>query len=66
MGKLYLYESIADTDLHFHFHVLLWVKFDEHLYFSRAETKRFLNIFEISKKNVMFEYDVGFLNIFWI
>ena len=26
MGKLYLYESVADTD--FHFHVLLWVKFD--------------------------------------
>ena len=30
MGKLYLYESVADTDFHFHFHVPLWVKFDEH------------------------------------
>ena len=30
MGKLYLYESVADTDFHFHFHVLLWVKFDVH------------------------------------
>ena len=39
--QYYLYESGTDTDLHFHFRFyfqflsrfLIWVKFDEHLYF---------------------------------
>ena len=47
--QYYLYESGTDTDLHFHFRFyfqflsrfLIWVKFDEHLYFFQSRDKLF-------------------------